>query len=232
MRVAAIVPAAGEGKRMGEGRRKPFLLLGGRPILAVTLANLMRCPQLSEFLVCLREEDMEVGEREILPHLPLGREIRWVEGGARRQDSVFKALSRVSEETEMVLIHDGVRPFISSRLLSLAIEETKRWGATTFGLPVTDTIKLVRQDGLAVRTLDRGSLWVIQTPQTFRRDIILEAHRRAREEGFEGPDDASLVERLGREVKVLVGHPENIKITDYQDLSLAEKIAAGRGANE
>jgi len=226
MRVWAIIPAAGESRRMGGRIRKPFLTLQGVPILALTLVNLMRCPHIDNFLVCIRPEDMELGEREILPHLPSGRRIEWVEGGERRQDSVYRALLRVGSDVDLILIHDGVRPFVSLKLLNQAIRKTRIWRATVFGLPATETVKSVDQKGFVVSTLRRTSLWSIQTPQTFCKDLILDAYRRAYAEGFEGTDDASLVEREGKAVKVLLGSPENIKITTREDLSLAERILA------
>jgi 2-C-methyl-D-erythritol 4-phosphate cytidylyltransferase len=216
---------------MGGETRKPFLPLCGVPILAKTVANLMRCVKIREFLVCLKPEDMEVGEREIIPHLPFGKKIRWVEGGVRRQDSVYNALCRVGDDVDLVLIHDGVRPFVSLHLIETAVRETTFWGATVFGLPATDTIKSANQEGMVLGTLERGSLWMIQTPQTFRKELIVGAYGKAYEEGFEGPDDASLVERAGKAVKLLRGSPENIKITTSQDLSLAEKIMGSWDAN-
>ncbi|MDH7499242.1 MAG: 2-C-methyl-D-erythritol 4-phosphate cytidylyltransferase [candidate division NC10 bacterium] len=211
---------------MGGRTRKPFLSLRGVPILALTLRNLMRCPHIDHFLVCVRAEDRGLGEREVLPHLPLARKIEWVEGGERRQDSVYRALSRVDPHVDLILIHDGVRPFVSSTLLDLAIRKTQIWKATVFGLPAKETVKSVDEKGFVVSTLERTSLWNIQTPQTFCKDLILDAYRSAYAQGFEGTDDASLVEREGKAVKVLLGSPENIKITSPEDLCLAEKILA------
>jgi 2-C-methyl-D-erythritol 4-phosphate cytidylyltransferase len=231
MRVSAIIPAAGESRRMGGRTKKPFLPVRGIPILALTLASLMRCVQINDFLVCIRPEDIELGEREVLPRLPSGKRIEWVEGGARRQDSVYNALSRVGADVDFILIHDAVRPFVSLKLLETALRKTRWWEATVFGLPATETVKSVNRKGFVVRTVERASLWNIQTPQTFRKDLILGAYRKAYEEGFEGTDDASLVEREGKAVKVLLGSPENIKITTPEDLSWAEKILASWDAH-
>ena len=231
MKVAAIIPAAGESRRMGRSIRKPFLYLQGVPILALTLGSLMRYPVIEHFLVCLRPEDMDLGKTGVLPHLPSEKRITWVEGGRRRQDSVNHALSRVEADVDLVLIHDGVRPFVSRELIETAIRETTRWGATVFGLPATETVKAVNEEGLVVKTVERSGLWNIQTPQTFHRDLIIRAYQKAHEEGFEGPDDASLVERVGGGVKVLMGSPENIKVTTARDLSLAEKILAFGGSD-
>ena len=226
MRVLAIVPAAGEGKRMGASTRKPFLSLGGIPILALTLRNLMRCPQIEHFLVCVHPQDQELAEREVLPHLPFPHRVEWVEGGRRRQDTVYNALSREKAEGDLILIHDGVRPFVAPHSVGKAIQETQEWGATVFGLPAVETIKAVNREGIVIKTIERGGLWSIQTPQTFHKDLIVSAYDMAYREGFEGPDDASLVERTGAKVKVLMGSRKNIKITTSEDLALAEGILA------
>ena len=229
MKVAAIIPAAGESRRMGGKIRKPFLLLHRVPILVVTLRNLMECPQIESFFVCIRPQDRELCHREILSYLPSEKRVEWVEGGERRQDSVHNALLRVDADADLIMIHDGVRPFVSSRMLKIAIEETLRWGATAFGLPVKETIKTVDEEGWAVRTIERDGLWNIQTPQTFERPILQSAYREAYELGLEATDDASLVERTGRRVKVLLGSPENIKVTTPEDLLLAEGIISAKG---
>jgi len=226
MRVLAIVPAAGEGTRMGASIRKPFLSLRGIPILALTLRNLMQCPQIGHFLVCIHPEDQEVAQREVLPLLPFPQRIEWVEGGRRRQDTVLNALGKKEADGDLIMIHDGVRPFVAPHSMGKAIQETQEWGATVFGLPAVETIKAVNPEGVVMKTIERGGLWSIQTPQTFRRDLILKAYDAAYREGFEGPDDASLVERTGAKVKVLMGSRKNIKITTPEDLALAEGILA------
>jgi 2-C-methyl-D-erythritol 4-phosphate cytidylyltransferase len=228
MRVAAIVPAAGESRRMGGKIRKPFLTLQGVPILAVTLKNLMECSQIEAFFVCIRIQDKELCYQEVLPHLPSEKRVEWVEGGARRQDSVYNALLRVDANVDLVMIHDAVRPFVSSRMLKAAIRETSRWGATAFGLPAKETIKAVDEKGWVVRTIERDTLWNIQTPQTFERSLLQRAYQEAYENGLGGTDDASLVERTGRRVKVLLGSPENIKVTTPEDLLLAANILSTR----
>lgn len=228
MRVSAIIPAAGESRRMGGSTKKPFLTLRGIPILALTLGNLMQCPQIERFLVCIRSEDRGLSQREILPHLPSKGSIEWVLGGKRRQDSVYNALGRVDADTDLILIHDGVRPFVSPEMIEMALRETWLYGATVFGVPAMETVKAVNPEGFVVKTMRRDSLWNVQTPQTFHKDLILSAYHKAHEEGFEGLDDSSMVEREGGEVKVLLGSPENIKITTWEDLCLAEKILASR----
>jgi 2-C-methyl-D-erythritol 4-phosphate cytidylyltransferase len=228
MKVAAIVPAAGESRRMGGKIRKPFLTLHGVPILAVTLKNLMGCSQIEAFFVCIRIQDKELCCQEVLPHLPPEKRVEWVEGGERRQDSVYNALLRVGADADLIMIHDAVRPFVSSRMLKIAIEETLRWGATAFGLPAKETVKAVDEKGWVVRTIEREGLWNIQTPQTFERLLLQSAYREAFELSLEATDDASLVERTGTRVKVLLGSPENIKVTTPEDLLLAESIISAR----
>jgi len=224
MKVAAIIPAAGESRRMGREIRKPFLRLQGMPILSVTLRNLMQSSQIDSFYVCIRAQDRKLCIEEILPHLPSGKRVEWVEGGKRRQDSVYNGLLRVDTDVDLILIHDGVRPFVCSHMVKTAIHETSQCGATAFGLPVKETIKVVNKEGYVVRTVDRDELWSIQTPQTFERVLLRTAHQRAYELDMQGTDDASLVEKLGERVKILLGSPENIKVTTPVDLSIAERI--------
>ena len=196
--------------------------------MAVTLKNLMDCSQIEAFFVCIRIQDKELYCQEVLPHLPPEKRVEWVEGGKRRQDSVYNALLRVDADADLIMIHDAVRPFVSSRMLKIAIEETLRWGATAFGLPAKETVKAVDEKGWVVRTIEREGLWNIQTPQTFERLLLQSAYREALELSLEATDDASLVERTGRRVKVLLGSPENIKVTTPEDLLLAESIISAR----
>jgi 2-C-methyl-D-erythritol 4-phosphate cytidylyltransferase len=148
---------------------------------------------------------------------------RILSGGKERQDSVYKGLLALSKDTDIVLIHDGVRPFISTEKIGKSIEMCKKEKAVILALPVNDTVKRVDEE-YVVTTLDREKLWIAQTPQTFEYKLILEAYKKAIEDSFIGTDDSSLVERLGFKVRVLEGESQNIKITTREDLVLAEKI--------
>jgi 2-C-methyl-D-erythritol 4-phosphate cytidylyltransferase len=139
-------------------------------------------------------------------------------GGKERQDSVKTGIDAVGSDSDIVVIHDGVRPFISEEMLNISVHSAISSGAVTLGMPVKDTIKSVGSDGLVERTIERGSLWLTQTPQTFRREIIKTAYKRAYDDDFYGTDDASLVERIGINVRMIVGSYDNIKITTPGDL--------------
>ena len=151
-----------------------------------------------------------------------------VAGGLKRQDSVWEGIKAITGECELVMVHDGVRPFISQALLQKAIDVTRESGATVVAVPVKDTIKVVSREKEVLKTLDRKTLWSVQTPQTFNQDLLKRAHEKARQDGFYGTDDASLVERMGVTVRVVDGSYENIKITTPEDLVIGETIQQKR----
>lgn len=230
MRVTAIVPAAGGGQRLGGEVPKQFLPLGGIPILARTILVLSNSGAFREIVVVVPKGEKEFCQREIIETYRISGVVL-IEGGRERQDSVYNGLKRASADSSLVFIHDGVRPFLSEGLIRTAIEETYIHRATVVAVPVKETIKEIGKKSLVVRTLDRGRLWVAQTPQTFTHELIQEAYRRAYLDGFWGTDDSSLVERLGVKVKVIPGDYENIKITTQEDLALAEEILRRREAH-
>lgn len=222
MNVVALIPAAGTGKRMREGRNKQYLEIGGRPILVHTLEVFDRCDAISEVYLIVPEDDCAFA-CEIIDNMRFSKNIKVIPGGKERQDSVRNGLNSIYG-CDMVMIHDGVRPFVTEEIIVRAIEETIRYGATTVAVPAKDTIKSVDGDGFVIETLERKKLWQIQTPQTFRYEIIKEAFDRAYADGFYGTDDAALVERLGYKVKVVEGSYRNIKITTQEDMTIAEAI--------
>ena len=229
MRVTAIVPAAGAGDRMQHKLKKPYISLLGQPILVHTLRVLSGVPAIHEIIVTVYPGEESFCEKEIIQALQAGTSITVVAGGRQRQDSVRNALAHVSESSDMVLIHDGARPLITRALINNAIRAMRGEKAATLAVPVKDTIAMVAKDDMIIaRTLPRDSLYIIQTPQIFTKKIILEAHRKAFAEGFQGTDDASLVEHLGLPVAVIMGSYENIKITTQEDLLLAEALMKGR----
>lgn len=228
MRVNAVVVAAGESRRMGSDLPKPFLLLGGRPVIVHTLTRFASSRARKVILVIQEEER---GRFEALLRDPGvgGLEVILQAGGRRRQDSVGRGLERLDPDCEVVVIHDGARPFVSAVLIDRCIEEARKKGAVVVGIPARETIKVVSSDSRVVETPPRDTLWEIQTPQAFQTQIIRAAHELAKREGVEGTDDAMLVERLGREVIVLRGERSNIKITEPEDLIFAEAlIRAGK----
>ena len=223
MGVTAIVPAAGLGRRMEGEIPKQFRLLGGMPLLSRTLLHLIS-PGLLDALILVVPPGAEAQcRREVVGPYPFPPIIEIVPGGAERQESVFRGLQRATAETDLVVIHDAVRPFVSSDLLRRVLGAAREWRAAVAAVPAAETIKVV-EDGFIQETPSRDRLWIAQTPQAFQAALIREAHRRAVAEGFQGTDDAMLVERLGVRVRVVLGSPENIKVTTTEDLERAEQI--------
>lgn len=218
---AAIIVAAGKGKRMGAAVSKQFLPLGGKEILAHTVEVFERANVIREIILVtgadsltdVAEMKQEYGWKKITAIVP---------GGAERQDSVWNGLQQLAEDVEIVVVHDGVRPFVTESILQNAIDTAAEMGGCVAGMPVKDTIKVCDAKQMAVATPERSTLWQIQTPQTFRKAVLLQAYRHARESGFLGTDDASLVERDGGRVQVIEGSYRNIKITTGEDLLIGE----------
>ncbi|MFQ5903208.1 MAG: 2-C-methyl-D-erythritol 4-phosphate cytidylyltransferase [Candidatus Binatia bacterium] len=225
MRVNALVVAAGGGKRIGSDISKPFLPVGNRPLILHTLSRFAESQTVRK--VVLLTAGKEVSRcRDLIrsdSQLSSLECVLW-SGGPRRQDSVSLGLAQLDADCEVVVIHDGVRPFVSSRLIDRCVEVAFREGAVVVGVPVRDTIKVISADRHVRETPMRDSLWEIQTPQVFRIEIIREAYHRAAQQGTEATDDAMLVERLGKSVTLLEGHTTNIKITVPEDLLFAEAL--------
>jgi 2-C-methyl-D-erythritol 4-phosphate cytidylyltransferase len=228
MKVAVILPAAGLGTRMGKGAaektgtsRKQFMLLEGSPILMHTVRKFTASARVSEIVVAVRAEDVEWVGGMLSRGFP-GSPVRAVEGGNSRQQSVDNALNSLAPDTDLVAVHDAVRPFIDMETIDKVLDEAT--GAAIVGLPAVDTVKQVsRGTGrvLIRATLPREKLVMAQTPQVFRYDLLRRAFEMAREDGFIGTDEASLVERLDVEVTVVMGSDRNIKITKPGDMDLA-----------
>jgi len=225
-RVTAIIPAAGRGRRMGSERPKQYLLLGGRPLLWHPLNCFETSPSIGAVVLVVGEEDLDYCRREILEAFGFHKVRQLVPGGRARWESVQAGLQRTGPEDEIVLVHDAVRPFVSHALLDRLIQATVEHGAAIPGVPVKETIKVVAE-GRIVQTPDRAGLWCAQTPQAFRRELLLEAHARA-PAGEPVTDDAMLVERLGHSVQVVEGEDHNLKITTPEDLAWAEWFLARR----
>ncbi len=228
MRTVAIVPAAGSGNRMGRELSKQYLSLGGMPLLVHTLKVFEECPLVDGLLVVVPAQDVEFVRDTFLLPWRLKKVDGVIAGGKERQDSVRAGIEALDGETDLVIIHDAVRPFITIELISQCVLAAREEGAVTAGVPVKDTVKEVAPDGRVLKTFDRSLMWLTQTPQAFRRDIIENAHRAAVRDGFRGTDDTSLVERLGIAVRMIRGEYSNIKITTPDDLIFAETLLAGR----
>jgi len=222
--VYAIIVAGGKGIRMSDALRKQYIALDGIPILTRTLSVFNHCDLIDQIIVAVPEEDIEFCRSQIIAAADLQKEISLVIGGPQRQDSVYNSLKTIEADDGIVLIHDGVRPFVKPAHLVACIKEAKKHGACILGIPAFDTVKHVNAKNEIIRTPQRDILWLAQTPQAFQVHLIKNAHLTAKQEGFIGTDDASLVERLGAVVKIIPGSRCNIKITDPEDLQLARAI--------
>ena len=224
-RVYAIVPAAGSGTRMGLGYSKAFVDLEGVPLMVRTLRALFRSPLVDRVTVAVRPEELGFCEREIIAGGGFSDRVAVIGGGAQRQQTVLKLLDEAPADCDLVLIHDGARPFVKPSLIREVLEGAREWGAAVAGLEMSDTVKESDDGGVTVqRTLERARLYRVQTPQAFHRDLILAAHRRAGEERWQATDDAALVERSGGIVRIVRGDTWNIKLTTPQDLEMARWI--------
>lgn len=225
---AAVIPAAGQGKRMKGDRNKQFMLLKGAPIIAHTLKVFQQSPIVGEIILVCGAGEKEYYLNEIIPIYGITKPVSVVTGGQQRQDSVYRGLEAVSDDIRYVLIHDGARPFVTPELIHALAAEVKTSGAVVPGVPVKDTIKRTDFDSFITDTPPRDGLWHVQTPQTFDLQLILKAYCQAFKSGFYGTDDSSLVERLGAAVKIIPGSYENIKITTPDDLIVAEALLERR----
>jgi 2-C-methyl-D-erythritol 4-phosphate cytidylyltransferase len=227
MYVTSIVPAAGAGTRFGGAVPKQYLAICGLPILAWTLKALAASGQVDCVILVLPPGQEARCRAEILD--PCGLAVdRLVPGGADRQASVCAGLAAAPVETDVVLVHDGARPLVTPEIVNAAIRVAATEGAAVVAVPVTDTIKVADVDDRVAETPPRGRLWAAQTPQAFRAGWLRAAHARALADGFRGTDDSSLVERMGRPVRLVPGSPENLKITTTADLVRAEQILRAR----
>ena len=226
--VSAIIVAAGKGIRMDDKIRKQYLWLGDCPILNYTLRVFASCNLIDKIFLVVDREDFDFCHKNILSALKPQKKVILVAGGEERQDSVYNGLMAIDDNPEsIIVIHDGVRPFLSSEQLTACISGAQESGACILGIPAYDTVKKVNNSGYIDQTLERGFIWLAQTPQAFKYDVIRKAHENARKEGYTGTDDALLVERLGKRVKIIKGSRYNIKITTREDLLLAQAIKAG-----
>ena len=224
-KVYAIIVAAGKGLRLKGALRKQYITLDGIPILRHTLNKFDSCEQVNQIIVVAPKEDLDFCRNEILISAKLQKDVHLVAGGAERQDSVLSGLNAIESEDGIVLIHDGVRPFVRQSHLVACINGAAEFGACILGIPAFDTVKKVSSTNEITQTLKRDNLWLAQTPQAFQLKLIKKAHETAKQEGFIGTDDASLVERLGEVVKIIPGSRSNMKITDQEDLELAQALS-------
>lgn len=223
MKVIALIPAAGMGKRMGAGINKQYLLLNEMPIVAHTLALFENIPAVDEICLVIPEAEIPYCREQVVERYGFTKVRPIVPGGAERQNSVLNGLRSMEDarDDDVILIHDGVRPFVPVPVIEKALAVASAHDGALVAVPAKDTIKIV-EDGIIRETPPRENLWLAQTPQAFRYEVIRAAHEIADAEGFLGTDDAMLVERLGKDVHVVLGDYRNIKITTPEDLILAE----------
>lgn len=228
--VALVIAAAGNSTRMGAGVDKQFIILDGHPVLWHTLKFFKTFPQVKQILVTVSSANSQ-RVTELMEHSRLSIPWRVVAGGVERQYSVNNALKQVEEGLDLIMVHDGARPFVDRESVLKSIELAGQFGAAVVAVPVKDTIKVADGEGRIRQTLDRSSLWQVQTPQTFRRELLLSAYKKAAEADFLATDDAALVEWAGGEVHLVRGSYFNFKVTTPEDLLLAEAVAAGRSVH-
>jgi len=224
MKVTVLIPAAGSGTRMASTAKKQFLLLGGRPVLAHTLSRFEEIPEVTEVIPIVPEDEMENCLERCVDGQGLHKVRRVVPGGKQRQDSVYNGLKAADPDTDLVMVHDGVRPFVTSGLVNALIHSLDGCDGAILAVPAKDTLKEVGRDGFVRRTIDRESCYMVQTPQVFRYSVIMRAFASAYAEGHFATDEASLVERAGGVIRVVTGSYANIKITTPEDMILAEAI--------
>ncbi|KXG44878.1 2-C-methyl-D-erythritol 4-phosphate cytidylyltransferase [Tepidibacillus decaturensis] len=221
MKCGVLIPAAGQGKRMGLGFNKQFFHLNGKPILIHTLERFYHKPWIDEIILVVNPSEKELVQQLLREyHISVDA---IVDGGAERQESIDHGLAFL--HSEWVMVHDGARPFLKEQHIKNLIDKLQIFDAVVLGVPIKDTVKVIDESGIIINTPDRKSLWAIQTPQAFRLSILKEAYKKAKADLFIGTDDASLVERLGVKVHVLEGDYQNIKITTPEDLLIAKAIS-------
>jgi 2-C-methyl-D-erythritol 4-phosphate cytidylyltransferase len=220
--VSALVVAAGSGSRFGGGTPKQYRLLAGVPLIVRTLRILDACAAIDRMVLVVPAEDLSRLAASLLPGAGVVKPVLLAAGG----------LEHVADDVSLVAIHDAVRPLVSGACIAACVEEARRSGACTAALPAWDTLKRVEPDGSIRDTLPRDRVWLAQTPQVFRTDLIREAHAAARSSGWTGTDDAELVERIGARVRVVPGSRMNFKITTPDDLHLAEMLLSHAPASD
>lgn len=222
MNYQVVIPAAGQGKRMNAGKNKQFIKLQSKPVIIHTLNVFENDPHcIGIILVINKDEQIEF--ESLIKSYNIQKVISLVHGGSERQHSVYNGLEKVTN-SEIVLVHDGARPFIRTTLIHELVRSAKETGAAVLAVPVKDTIKRASTNLIVNETVERSGLWAVQTPQAFHVSLLLDAHEQARRDHYLGTDDASLVERMSRPVAVVEGEYTNIKLTTPDDLLFAEAI--------
>ena len=218
----AVILAAGLGKRMQAGHNKQFIEICGQSVLTHTLTVFAQIPEIAKIVLVVRAGEEDTCQN-MIPEIAENKTVLAI-GGKERQDSVHNGIRAITWECEYILIHDGARPLVTEEVIRRTLLAAQNSGAAICAVPVKDTIKQADSDGNVLATIPRESLWAVQTPQVFRADLIRRAYENAYVHNHYGTDDASLVEYLGEEIKIVTGDYENIKITTPEDIPTAEQI--------
>ena len=224
IRASAVIAAAGQGKRFGDGPPKQFLPLRGKPVLAYSVETFSKSDLIGEIIIVVPEDWARTVKTDIVDRLSIPKVTKIIPGGPERQDSVLNGFNSLSGTPDIVAVHDGARPLVSLELLEEVIRQASACGAALAALPSNDTIKKSSPEMYVDGTVPRESLWFAQTPQAFRYEVLKNALSKAADDRFTGTDESLLVERTGVKVKIVKGSPYNIKITTPEDLALGELI--------
>ncbi|MFH0988904.1 MAG: 2-C-methyl-D-erythritol 4-phosphate cytidylyltransferase [bacterium] len=223
-KVIVIVPAAGSGKRIGGTIKKQFLLLREKPILIHTLQRFEHCTEIDEIAVAVPEQSIAEME-SMTSHYRLHKVSKVTIGGERRQDSVYNVLKKLSlKSSDIVLVHDGVRPFVESKRIAQLVKSCREYDAAVLAVQPKDTIRRSAGGDFFDQTLDRNAIWLVQTPQAFKAGVLMKAYEQAKKDCFYSTDDAALLEHIGIKARIVEGSYDNIKITTHEDLELARLI--------
>ena len=221
--VTAIFPAAGASRRMNIGTNKNFLELGGKPILIRTLKTFSRVERINFLIVVVAKNEVEIVEKLLSAEKNL-KPYKIVIGGSERQYSIANGLKFVPDDAEIILVHDAARPLVSLKTIEEVIDTAEKFGGAIAAVPEKNTIKIIDAENFVKETPPRSELVAVQTPQGFRKKILLDAYEKAAQDNFLGTDDASLVERIGGKVRIVWSDYKNIKITTPEDISIAENF--------
>lgn len=220
---SVVIVSAGRGSRMKADINKQFLKIRGKEVIAHTIDKFYNNKNIGEIIIVVREDEKEFFKANIIDKYGY-KNIKIAFGGQERQDSVYNGLKVLDKNCEIVLIHDGARPFVTDEIIEKSIKCAKKYNCAIVGVPVKDTIKIVNENNDVCDTPNRNTLWSIQTPQVFDYSLIMNAHEKAKADEYYGTDDSMLMEYLGYNVKVVEGSYNNIKITTPEDLKIAEEI--------
>lgn len=223
----ALIMAAGKGTRMGSKVSKQFLLLNEKPILYYTIKSFSECDEIDSVVLVLAGDEVDYVKREIIDKYNLSKVTGFIIGGKERQESVYNGLIAL-DNCDIVIIHDGARPFVNNELIEKGIFYAEKYGACACGVRPKDTIKVIDSNGFSINTPNREHLISVQTPQCFNYELILQCHKEAFQENFKATDDTMIVERYGHKVYLYEGSYKNIKITTPEDLFLGAEILKER----